>query len=142
MTSDPISLVLVAVMGGEVGITFTSVLETAPHVTSGRLRALGVTALKRSPTLPDVPTISEAALPGYEFEGWHVLVAPKGTPASVVALLSETIRKVLRAPGQPQMYEARGLDVVASSPEECAAYLRNEVAKWGKVIKERGMKAD
>jgi len=133
---------LVAVMGGEVGITFTSVLETAPLVASGRLRALGVTALTRSPALPGVPTIAEAALPGYEFVAWHVLVAPKGTPPAVVALISDTLKKVLRAPGQPQVYEARGLDVVASSPEECAAYLKNEMAKWGKVIRERGMRAD
>src|SRR4029077_15060781 len=84
---------LVGVMGGEVGITFTSVLESAPHVGSGRLRAPGVTGLKRSPALPDVPPIAEAALPGYEFVGWHVLVAPKGTPAAAVALLSDTLRK-------------------------------------------------
>jgi tripartite-type tricarboxylate transporter receptor subunit TctC len=133
---------LVAAISGEVGITFTSVLESTPHIVSGRLRPLGVTGLKRSPAIPDVPSIAEAALPGYEFVAWHMMLAPKGTPGAVVALLNDNIKRILRAPGQPQQYEARGLDVIANSPEECAAYLKNEMSKWGKVIKERGMRAD
>jgi tripartite-type tricarboxylate transporter receptor subunit TctC len=133
---------VVAAMAGEVGIAFSSVLETSGHFATGRLRPLGVTGVKRSLRLPDVPTIAEAGLPGYEFDAWHVLLAPKGTPATIVALLSDNVKKTLLAPGQPKHFADRGLDVVASSPEECAAYLRNEVAKWGKVVKERGMRAD
>jgi tripartite-type tricarboxylate transporter receptor subunit TctC len=133
---------LVAAIAGEVGITFTSVLESAPHVKTGKLRALGVTGLKRSPAVPDVLPIAEAGLPGYEFVAWHVLLAPKGTPNAVVALLHENLKRILLAPGQPKLYEDRGLDVIVSSPEECATYLRNEMNKWGKVIKERGMRAD
>ena len=133
---------LVAAISGEVGITFTSVLESAPHVTARKLRALGVTGLKRSPAIPDVPPIAEAGLPGYEFVAWHVLLAPKGTPGAVVALLNDNLKRILLAPGQPQLYADRGLDVIASSPEECATYLKNEMSKWGKVIKERGMRAD
>jgi tripartite-type tricarboxylate transporter receptor subunit TctC len=133
---------VVAAIGGEVGISFSSVLETSGHFTSGRLRPLGVTGIKRSPRLPDVPTIAEAGLPGYEFDAWHILLAPKGTPGAVVALLSDNVKRILLAPGQPKQFADRGLDVVASSPEECAAYLKNEVAKWGKVVKERGMRAD
>ena len=133
---------VVAGIGGEVGVTFSSALETAPHVASKRLRPLGVTGLKRSAVLPEVPTIAEAGLPGYEFDGWHVLVAPKGTPGAVVALLNDNLKRILRAPGQSRQYEERGLDVIASSPEESAAYLKSEMTKWGKVIKERGMRAD
>ena len=133
---------VVAAIGGEVGITFSSVIESAPHIVSKRLRALGVTGLKRSPVIPDVPTIAEAGVPGYAFDAWHVLLAPKGTPGAVVALLNDNLKRILRAPGQPRQYEERGLDVIASSPEECAAYLKNEMSKWGKVIKERGMRAD
>ena len=133
---------VVAAMAGEVGIAFSSVLETSGHFASGRLRPLGVTGVKRSPRLPDIPTIAEAGLPGYEFDAWHVMLTPKGTPASVVSLLSENVKKTLLAPGQPKHFADRGLDVVASSPEECAAYLKNEVAKWGKVVRERGMRAD
>jgi tripartite-type tricarboxylate transporter receptor subunit TctC len=133
---------LVAAIAGEVGITFTSILESAPHVAAGKLRALGVTGKKRSPALPDVPPISEAGLPGYEFVAWHVLVAPKATPAAIVSTLNDHLKRVLFAPGAPKQYEDRGLDVIVSSPAECAAYLKSEMAKWGKVIKERGMRAD
>jgi tripartite-type tricarboxylate transporter receptor subunit TctC len=133
---------LVAAIAGEVGITFTSVLESAPHTKAGKLRALGVTGLKRSAAIPDVPPIAEAGLPGYEFVAWHVLLAPKATPGAVVALLNDNLKRILLAPGQPKLYEDRGLDVIVSSPEECATYLKNEMSKWGKVIKERGMRAD
>src|SRR5262249_24468947 len=131
---------LVAAIGGEVGITFSSVLETAPHIAGKRLRPLGVTGIKRSPPIPDVPPIAEAGLPGYEFDGWHILVAPKGTPAAIVTLLNDNLKRILRA--QSRQLEERGLDVIASSAEECAAYLKKEVAKWGKVIRERRMRAD
>jgi tripartite-type tricarboxylate transporter receptor subunit TctC len=131
---------VVAAIGGAVGIAFSSVLETSAHFLSGRLRPLGVTGASRSPRLPDVPTIAEAGLPGYEFDAWHVLFAPKGTPAAITALLSDNVKKILGA--QTKQFADRGLDVVATSPEECAAYLKKEVAKWGKVIKERGMRAD
>jgi tripartite-type tricarboxylate transporter receptor subunit TctC len=133
---------LVATIAGEVPITVTSILESAAHITAGKLRAVGVTKLKRSPALPEVPTIAEAGLPGYEFAAWHILVAPKGTPTGVVSLLSENVKRILFAPGAPKHYEDRGLDVIASSPEEAANHLKNEMSKWGKVIKERGMRAD
>ena len=133
---------LLAVISGEVGITFTSVLESAPHIVTKRLRPLGVTGMKRSPAIPAVPTIAESGLPGYEFVAWHALLAPKGTPGAVVALLNDNLKRILLAPGQSRQYEDRGLDVIASSPEECATYLKNEINKWGKVIKERGMRAD
>jgi tripartite-type tricarboxylate transporter receptor subunit TctC len=133
---------LVATIAGEMPITFTSILESAPHAAAGKLRALGVTKLKRSPALPAVPTIAEAGLPGYEFGAWHILVAPKGTPTAVVALLNDNMKRILLAPGAPKQYEDRGLDVIASSPEEAATHVRNEMSKWGKVIKERGMRAD
>jgi tripartite-type tricarboxylate transporter receptor subunit TctC len=133
---------LVAGLAGETGITFGSILETAPHIGGGKMRALGVTGLKRSSALPGVPTIAEAGLPGYEFSAWHVLIAPKGTPAPVVTLLSDHLKRILQAPGAPKQYEDRGLDVIASSPDEAATHLKNELGKWGKVIRERGMRAD
>ncbi|HYH43048.1 MAG TPA: tripartite tricarboxylate transporter substrate-binding protein, partial [Burkholderiales bacterium] len=116
--------------------------ETAPQVTAGKMRPLGVTVLKRSSALPNVPTIAEAGLPGYEFSAWHVLFAPKGTPAPIVSLLSDNLKKILHAPGAPKQYEDRGLDVIGTTPEEAATHLKNEIAKWGKVIRERGMRAD
>jgi tripartite-type tricarboxylate transporter receptor subunit TctC len=133
---------LVATIAGEVPITVTSILESAAHVTAGKLRALGVTMVRRSPALPGVPTIGEAGLLGYEFAAWHILFAPKGTPPAVVALINDNLKRILLAPGAPKQYEDRGLDVVASSPEEAATHLKNEMSKWAKVIRERGMRAD
>ena len=133
---------VIAAIGGEVGVAFSSVLETSAHFATRRLYPLGVTGTKRSPRIPDVPTIAEAGLPGYEFDGWHVLLAPKGTPAAIVTLLSDNVKRILLAPAQAKQFADRGLDVLATSPEESAAYLKREVVKWGKVIKERGMRAD
>ena len=133
---------LVATMSGETEITFSNISETAPLVLSKRLRALGVTSLKRAPIVPDVPTIAEAGLPGYEFITWHAFVAPKATPPSVIAVLSDKIRTTLRAPEQVQRFADRGLDLVAGTPDELGAHLKSEVQKWGKVIKERGMRAE
>jgi tripartite-type tricarboxylate transporter receptor subunit TctC len=133
---------LVATMSGEVSVSFSNIAETSAFVKSSRLRALGVTSLKRSPALPDVPTISEAGIPGYEFVTWHAMVAPKGTPGAIVAMLNERVVKVMRSPDTVKRFGDIGLDVVASSPEELAVHLKKEAAKWGKVIKERGMKAE
>jgi tripartite-type tricarboxylate transporter receptor subunit TctC len=129
-------------IAGEIPITITSVLETAPQIKAGRLRALGVTSLKRSIALPDVPTIAESGLPGYEFNAWHVLVAPKGTPSVVTNLLRDRVKSVVAAPEVVRQLEDQGLELVVSTPEELGAFLKSELAKWGKVVKERGMRAE
>ena len=133
---------IIATISGEVGIAFGNMAEASIHVKNGRLRALAVTGTKRSVTLPDVPTVAEAGVPGYEFVGWTALVAPRGTPRPIVTLLSDRIVKILRSPEQAQRFTERGFDIIASSPEELAAHLKSEVARLGKLIKERGIKAD
>ena len=133
---------IIAAISGEVGILFTNFAETSEFAKAGRLRALGVSGAKRMPTMPEVPTIAEAGLPGYEFTTWHGMWAPKNTPRTIVALLNDRIRKTLTAPDQQKRFQARGLDVIASSPEEFAAHVLSEHRKWGRVIKERGMKAE
>ena len=133
---------IIAAISGEVGILFTNFAETSEFARAGRLRALGVSGAKRMQTMPEVPTIAEAGLPGYEFTTWHGMWAPKNTPRTIVALLNDRIRKTLTAPDQQKRFEARGLDVIASSPEEFAAHVLSEHRKWGRVIKERGMKAE
>lgn len=132
----------VAVIGGEVQITFGNVSQEVGYVNAGRLRALAVTSAKRSPALPDLPTVAEAGVPGYEFITWHGILAPKATPRPIVNMLNEQLKKVLTAPGQAQLWRERGVDVVASSPEEFAAHLEREQKKWGQVIKQRGIKAE
>jgi len=133
---------LIAAISGEVGIVFANFAETSAFVKAGRLRALGVSSAKRAPALPDVPTIAEAGVPGYEFTTWHGLWAPKGTPQAIVTLLSERLKKTMAAPDQAKRFADRGLAIVASSPGEFSAHVAAEYKKWGKVIKERGMHAD
>lgn len=131
-----------AVIGGEIEITFGNISQQVGYINSGRLRALAVTSLKRSPAMPDLPTVDEAGVPGYEFVTWHGILAPRGTPRPVVDVLNQNLKKVLTAPGEAKMWQDRGLDVIASTPEAFAAHIDKEQKKWGKVIKERGIKAE
>ncbi len=103
---------------------------------------LGVGSARRSPALPEVPTIAEAGLPGYEFVTWHGVLAPKGTPAAIVSLLNARLKETLTAPEQQRLFEQMGFEIVASTPEEFAAHLRRESEKWGKVIKERHIRVE
>ncbi len=130
-----------ATIGGEVEITFGNVSQQIGYIKAGRLRALAVTSAKRSSLLPDLPTVAEAGVPGYDFVTWHGILAPKATPRPVVAYLNEQLKKVLTAPDQAPLWKERGLDVVASSAEQFAAHIEREQTKWGRVIKERGIKA-
>jgi len=135
-----------AVIAGEVSATFGNISQEIGYIRAGRMRALAVTSTKRNPALPELPTVIEAApegpLRGYEFDTWYVIVAPRGTPRPVVDTLNTHIRKVLATPEQAKLYEDRGLTIVASTPEEAAAHLERERQKWGRVIKERGIKAE
>ena len=131
-----------AVLAGEVAATFGNVSQQTAYVKGGRLRALAVTSAKRLAAMPDLPTVAEAGVPGYEFETWFVVCAPKGTPRQVVDTLNAHIRKVMTPPDQVKAYEDRGVTVIASSPEEAVAHLEREQKKWGRVIKERGIKAE
>jgi tripartite-type tricarboxylate transporter receptor subunit TctC len=132
----------VATISGEVGITFGNVSQQIGYLKNGRLRALAVTSATRSALLPDLPTVAEAGVPGYDFVTWHGILAPKATPRPVITYLNEQLRKVLTAPEQAHLWKELGLDVVASSPEAFAAHIDREQAKWGKVIKQRGIKAE
>jgi len=133
---------LVAALAGEVGITFPNISEALPHVKTGRLRGLAVTSARRAAVLPDLPTVAEAGLPGYEFVTWHGMLAPKETPRAIVSLLNEKLKQTLSTPEQSKLFETMGLNIIASSPEEFGAHLKSELDKWGKVIRERHIKVD
>jgi len=133
---------LIATIGGELSVSFSGIAETSRYAKAERLRPLGVTSTRRSAVMPDVPTIAESGIPGYEFGTWNAILAPKNTPRAIVTLLNERIGKAMRAPDLQQRFRELGYDVIASSPEELGAHLKKESAKWGKVIKERGMKVD
>ena len=132
---------LIAAISGEISVIFSNIAETAPYVKAKRLRALGVSSLQRSPAFPDIPPIADS-LPGYEFLTWHGLLAPRATPRAIVALLNERLKKTMASAEQIQLFKERGLDIVTSTPEEFSAHLKSELTKWGRVIKERGMRAD
>lgn len=133
---------LIATMSGEVEIAFSNIVQTSELVRAKRLRALGITSAKRSSALPDVPTIAEAGLPSYEFVTWNGILAPKATPAAIVASLNDRIRKTIATPELTQRLQQDGLDVRTSTPEEFAAHLKTELGKWGTVLKARNMRAD
>ena len=133
---------LVAALGGEPGITFPNISEAVPHVNSGRMRALGVTGAKRSAALPEVPTIAESGVPGYEFVTWHGVLAPRGTPREIVVLLNAKLKAILHSSEVSARFAQMGLDVIASTPEEFSAHLKKEVEKWGKLIRERRMRVE
>ena len=133
---------LAAVVSGEVHVAFSNVPQTAVMVAAKRLRPIAVSSLKRSPAFPDIPPAAEAGLPGFEFIGWHGLLAPKGTPPAVVALLNEKLRATVAAPDLKQRFEQAGLEVATGTPQDFAAYLRSEQDKWRRVIRERNIKAE
>ncbi len=133
---------LIGAISGEVSIAFSGIAGAVGFVQSGRLRAIGVTSLKPVKALPGVPPIAESGLPGYEFAAWFLLAAPKGTPREIVALLNDQFRKAMSAPETLRRFEADGIDVIGSTPEQAAATLEADLKKYAVLIRERGMKAD
>jgi tripartite-type tricarboxylate transporter receptor subunit TctC len=133
---------LAAVVSGEVQVGFSNITQTARMAEAGRLRPLAVSSLKRSPALPNLPTVAEAGLPGFEMVAWHIVAAPRGTPAAIVSTLSEKIRATLLDPVILQRYEKGGMDSFFTTPQETIAYLKTEQAKWSRVIRERNMKGE
>lgn len=133
---------LAAAVSGEVQVAFSNVPQTTVMVAAKRLRPIAVSSLKRSPALPDIPPAAEAGLPGFEFIGWHGLLAPKGTPPAIVALLNEKLRATVAASDLQQRFEKAGLEVAIGTPQEFAAYLKSEQDKWRRVIRERNIKAE
>jgi tripartite-type tricarboxylate transporter receptor subunit TctC len=122
------------VMGGHVAMTFVPIAAAIAPVKSGRLRALGVTGTMRSPTLPDVPTIDEAGVTGYQATSWNALLAPGTTPRDIVLKIHAALADSLRAPRVKDILVSAGADAVGGTPDEMGAFLRAEMAKWGKII--------
>lgn len=129
-------------LAGHVALTFATAPSGVPHVQSGRLRALGVSSATRIPALPNVPTIAEAGVPGYEAIGWNGLVGPSGMPQAVVGRLNAEIVKIMRVPEVSKRLGDLGLELRTSTPAEFAAFLKAEVVKWAKVVKDSGARID
>jgi tripartite-type tricarboxylate transporter receptor subunit TctC len=133
---------MVDVAGGNVGVVFATIVSAIPLVKAGRLRPLGVTSATRSPSMPEVPTIAEAGLPGYESTIWYGVVLPAGAPRPVVTRLSSEIEKLLNTQDVKDRFQTLGAEVLYMPPERFTQYVRAEITKWSAVVKATGMRAD
>lgn len=130
------------IMGGQASVGFVSLPAALPHVKAGKLRALGITATKRSVVAPDVPTIAESGAPGYEVENWYGVLAPAGTPREILNKLNDAIIKLLQAKDVKELLNNQGFEVLQSTPDQFAAFSKTELVKWAKLVKLSGAKAD
>lgn len=129
-------------LGNQIGIMFDNMPSSISHVRSGRLRPLAVTTAKRSPELPDVPTVAESGVPGYEATSWFGMFAPANTPAPVLARLHGALIKVLSDPAVVKRIGEQGAEPVTETPEQFAAFIAAESKKWGEVVKQSGASVD
>lgn len=130
-------------LGGQISLMFNTMIQTIPHVQSGKLRALAVTSAKRSQAMPELPTLAESGLPGYEMVGWFGLLAPAGTPRDVVMKLNKEVNEILNLPDVKERLAALGSEPTdITTPEQFGNYIKTEIAKWAKVIKASGMKVE
>ena len=130
---------VISLVSGETSMLFATIPSAIQHIQSGRLRGLAVSRAQRNPALPQVPTVAEAGVPGYEAIEWNGVMVPAGTPPAVVRRIHQALSKVLAAPAMKERIVAVGAEVVGSSPEEFTAFIRSEFSAWAKVIKEVGI---
>ncbi len=133
---------MIDIVGGHTKVAFATTLTAPPYVRQGKLRALGIGAAKRNASLPEVPTVSEAGVPGYEVANWIGIVAPAGTPAAIVEKLSREIAAIQDLPEVQKQFANEGADVIRMSPDAFGAFMQSEMAKWERVVKEGGIKAE
>jgi len=133
---------LTALIGGEVSLMFNNLLTALPHVKAGRLRALAVTSAERSPAAPEIPTMAESGLPGYDVSTWYGLLVPAGTPKEIVARLNAEVVRILNLPELKERLRSQGADVIPSTPDQFAAHIRQEMVKWAQVVRQSGARAD
>jgi tripartite-type tricarboxylate transporter receptor subunit TctC len=129
-------------VGGQVNLIFATTASAIPHLKSGRIKGIAVTTAKRSALLPDLPTISESGLAGFDANNWYGLVVPAKTPRAIIDQLNAEVTKVLNMPDVKTTLFNQGLDPAPGTPEQFGAYIRSERAKWAQVIKASGAKAE
>ena len=129
-------------LGGETAVYLSSVPPAVPMINAGRVRAIGVTSAKRMASLPNVPTIAETGLAGYEVTNWYGVLMPAGVPKDILAKVNGDLVRILKQPDTQQRLTGEGGDVAPNSPEQFGAFIRTEIAKWGKAVRESGAKVD
>ena len=134
--------VIIAIMGGEIALSYLAIAGTQQHIAAGRMRAIAVTGTKRAFSIPEIPTVAESGVPGFDFSAWHWIVAPHGTPRAIVNTLNSKLKDALRSPDIVQRCRQEEFEIMASSPEELGTLLASEVKKYAKLIKERSMRVD
>ena len=128
-------------LGGQLSIYLGGIPINLPMIKAGKVRALGMSGTRRSPQLPNVPTIAEAGLPGFEVNVWYGLFAPRGTPPAILEKIATDVRTLVRTPEMRERFGALGVDAEGSTPAEFKAYFRNDVEKWRKVVRAAGVSA-
>jgi tripartite-type tricarboxylate transporter receptor subunit TctC len=121
---------------------FDNIPSSLPHIKSGKLIAIATTGAKRDPALPDLPTIAESGVPGYEFSSWYGVLAPARAPAGIIATLNLSLANAMRSSDLAERLEKDGTDVIASSPEAFRAHIQAEIKRWAAVVKQAHLKAD
>ena len=130
---------MIDMLAGHTAVMAGTMVTTVPQIRAGRLRGLGITTAERSPIAPEIPTVAEAGLPGFESTQWYALLAPANTPKDIVTRLHGEMTKILQQPEVKQRFAADGADVVANTPDQFAAYIKSELAKWEKVARNAGI---
>jgi tripartite-type tricarboxylate transporter receptor subunit TctC len=133
---------MIDLVAGQVQLVFATAASAVPQIKAGRIKGLAVTTIKRSALMPELPTISEAGLAGFDANNWYGLLAPAKTPRPVIMRLNTEVAKILNMPDVKDFLFKQGLDAAPGTPEQFAAYMKSERAKWGKVIKAAGLKAE
>ena len=133
---------MVDVIAGNTQVMLGSLVQTLPQIKSGKLKALGVGGTKRSPTMPEVPTIAEAGVPGYEAVNWWGIIGPAGTPAAIVTRVHKELGAIAQTPDMQKRFEAEAVEAVQMSTPEFAQYIERETVKWARVVKDAGIKAE
>jgi tripartite-type tricarboxylate transporter receptor subunit TctC len=133
---------LTGLVGGEVNMTLNGLLATLPHIKSGKIKALAIASKTRSTALPDLPTVSEAGVPGFQSGSWQGLLTAGATPKDIVAKLNKAVVEVLNSPELKERMAAQGADVVGDSPEQFGTFLRDEKVRWAKIVKDSGVKVE
>ncbi len=131
---------IIALMGGEIPLSFEGAATVLPNWRSGKVKILGVMGAWRLPQAPDLPTIAESGVPGYDVSVWQSIVVPAGTPRDIVNRLNAQLTRIMKLPETRERLNAAGIEPATSTPEELAAFIRSETAKWGQVIRDIGLK--